>query len=332
MNKAFIRPLILILVFFLGLFVMREPLRNMDSNFALLKYHYINPLISYVKGETKNSDDAYKEVYDGYGNIIEPLTEDDIATTSSKDPIKDQQFQPRPREAIISNELITADDTSLTIEGVLSFTNQERLAKKAVSLKLNSRLNRSAELKLLDMFANQYFQHVSPTGVGVSDLVRKTGYEYIVVGENLALGNFGGDKQVVRAWMNSPGHRANILDPRYQEMGIAVGKGMYNGKEQWIAVQHFGKPLSSCEGPNDVLKDKIAIHTNELSAMEAELASLKREIEQTTDRGQGLQDMIEDYNMAVVNYNNKLEGLKDEINTYNIQVRNFNTCAGLVSQ
>lgn len=339
MNKALIRPLVLILIFFMGLYVLREPLRNIGSNFALLKFHYLNPVIAYVKGDsTSDSKDnpKYEEIYDSEGNKIEQLPTDantdntkNIDENTSSATQGSQVNNGGAKGVIVSRDNLEADSTRLSIEGVLNMTNKERVNKQFPALKLSPKLNRSAEAKLLDMFSNQYFQHVSPEGVGVSDLVRKTGYEYIVVGENLALGNFGGDPQVVTAWMNSPGHRANILDSRYQEIGIAVGKGMYNGREQWIAVQHFGKPLSSCEGPNDVLKEKIGIHTNELAVQELELTNLKKEIEASVDRGPDQEAKINKYNGLVVDYNNRLEGLKDEISTYNMQVRNFNTCAGL---
>ncbi len=349
MNKALVRPLILILVFFMGLYVLREPLRNIGSNFALLKFHYINPVIAYVKGDSETGsakDSKYQEIYDGEGNKIEPLpnnnpdvnnpnngdnnsTGSGTTNTGSTNNQQGTENNGGAKGVIVSRNTLEADSSNLSINGVLVATNKERVLKQFPALKLNTKLNKAAELKLLDMFTNQYFQHVSPGGVGVSDLVRKAGYEYIVVGENLALGNFGGDIQVVTAWMNSPGHRANILDSRYQEIGIAVGKGMYNGREQWIAVQHFGKPLSSCEGPNDILKDKIAIHTNELAVLELELTALKKEIEGSVDRGPDQESRINKYNNLVVSYNNRLEGLKDEITTYNAQVRTFNTCAGL---
>lgn len=329
MNKALIRPLILLLVFFLGLYVLREPLRNMNSNFSLLKYHYIDPVIAYVKGDKKDGD-VFDQISNDLNNVDSLPSSTNNSTSSSRSPssINNNQNN-RAQDAIISKGDLLADSSKLSIAGVLAFTNKERTSRQLQALKNDAELNRSAEIKLQDMFTKQYFQHVSPSGVGVSELVREAGYEYIVVGENLALGNFGGDYQVVTAWMNSPGHRANILDTRYQEIGIAVGKGLYNGRMQWIAVQHFGKPLSSCDGPSVVLKDKIAVHTNELSVLELELASQKKEIESSTERGQGQEDRINTYNDLVVNYNTRLEGLKDEINTYNTQVRTFNACAGL---
>ncbi len=328
MKKAFLRPFILILVFFAGLYVLREPLRNMDSNFALLKYHYVNPVIAYIKGVATTTQEQGVIALNDDGEPYDIYT--GATTTPSGGSTSGTTKSPTLRDRLVTaNNSLEANASRLSINGIFENTNKERVARQFPALKLNATLNRSAEIKLQDMFTNQYFQHVSPKGLGVTDLVRETGYEYIVVGENLALGNFGGDVQVVTAWMNSPGHRANMLDPRFQEIGIAVGKGLYNGKEQWIAVQHFGKPLSSCEGPNYALKDKIAIHTNELAAMETELTALKKQIESSTDRGPEQDERIARYNSLVSDYNTRLEGLKDEIATYNEQVRKFNGCAGL---
>lgn len=327
----FIRPLVIILVFFAGLFVLREPIRHLDENLAVVKHQYIDPIFKHegsadlnTASSTSPSDLAY-----GTSTIGSTLG---ASSTRPYDPAL-PAVQGGSKEPLVSkNDSLTAEVSSLSISGVLAATNKERTSRKVGALKINSNLNKAANEKLQDMFTNQYFQHVSPEGIDVSNLIRGVGYEYIVVGENLALGNFGGDVQVVTAWMNSPGHRANILDRRFQEIGIAVGKGKFNGKEQWIAVQHFAKPLSSCEGPSADLKAKVDAHTAELSVREGELNTLKKKIETSNNAGSvPYQADVEKYNNLVGDYNTRLEGLKDEIATYNAQVRFFNTCAGLTT-
>lgn len=337
MFRAFIRPLILLLIFFLALYLLRDPLRNTDENFALFKTQYINPVVTYVKGIWNSASSTSILMPGGAMDSIIPGN----ATTSQN--LKDDTVAQQPIGAlpnlqsnikpVISNDGIgmTAEVSRLSISGILTETNEERTSRQLPKLRLNAQLNKAAESKLQDMFSNQYFQHVSPSGVNVSDLIRKAGYEYIVVGENLALGNFGGDMQVVLAWMNSPGHKANILDPRFQEIGIAVGKGLYNGKEQWIAVQQFAKPLSSCVSPNPELKDKIAQHTSSLSSLETDITTMKATIDKMSSSDPAYLQTVEQYNLKANDYNTRLEGLKDEINTYNEQVRTFNTCAGLAN-
>ncbi len=337
MFRAFIRPLVLLLIFFIALYVLRGPLRNTDENFALFRTQYISPVVSYVKN-IWNSASTTSILMPGMQNdSVIPGT----GTTSVTD-LKQEVSNPQPIvslpnlqsniKPVISstgNE-VTAEISRLSISGILNETNEERTNKQLPKLRINAQLNKAAESKLQDMFTQQYFQHVSPTGVSVSDLIRKAGYEYIVVGENLALGNFGGDPQVVLAWMNSPGHKANILDPRFQEIGIAVGKGLYNGKEQWIAVQQFAKPLSSCASPNPELKDKIAQHTSSLASLETDITTMKSNIDRMQSSDILYAPTVEQYNLKANDYNTRLEGLKDEINTYNEQVRTFNSCAGLV--
>lgn len=338
MFRAFIRPIALLLIFFVALYVLRDPLRSTDENFALFRTQYISPVVSYVKN-IWNSASTTSVLIPGKlsstlipGTTTIPNTDTDLKQeVSTPQPIvslPNLQSNVKPVISNTGNE-ITAEVSRLSISGILNETNEERINKQLPKLSINAQLNKAAESKLQDMFTQQYFQHVSPSGVSVSDLIRKAGYEYIVVGENLALGNFGGDPQVVLAWMNSPGHKANILDPRFQEIGIAVGKGLYNGKEQWIAVQQFAKPLSSCASPNPELKDKIAQHTSSLASLETEITTIKSSIDKIQASDPLYSSTVEQYNLKVNDYNTRLEGLKDEINTYNEQVRAFNSCAGL---
>ncbi|MCX6721540.1 MAG: CAP domain-containing protein [Candidatus Staskawiczbacteria bacterium] len=119
-------------------------------------------------------------------------------------------------------------------------TNVQRVKNGLPSLTKNEILNQMAEAKAKDMFAKQYFDHVSPDGYGLEDLARDYGYKYVEVGENLLEGNFNDEKQILNDWMNSPEHRHNILNEKFTEMGAAVIKGKYEGRTVWMAVQEFG--------------------------------------------------------------------------------------------
>ena len=131
---------------------------------------------------------------------------------------------------------------------IISETNLQRQENGDLpALKENTDLDETASAKAADIFKNQYFEHVSPSGVDPGKLVESYGYDYIVEGENLILGNFSSEKEVVADWMASPGHRANILNNRYTEIGVAIVKGTYKGEESWVGVQEFGLPLSTCE-------------------------------------------------------------------------------------
>src|SRR3989344_8761185 len=75
-------------------------------------------------------------------------------------------------------------NTTLTVSGVVKFTNSAREENgNLVALKVNDRLNKSAEMKLDDMFDKGYFEHVSPQGLGPGDMAEKAGYDYLIMGE-----------------------------------------------------------------------------------------------------------------------------------------------------
>lgn len=215
----------------------------------------------------------------------------------------------------------------LTKEGVIFWTNFQRKNFGPLPLKENDLLNQSAKLKLNDMFENQYFAHISPEGLELKDLAEKVGYEFIVIGENLAMGNFKDDKDLVLAWMESPGHRENILNEKYQEIGVAVGQGIFEGKKVWIAVQHFGKPISACPKPKEELKLTIEENQRKLEELLKEIEILEYQIKTTRPRWrEGLKEKIDEYNNLVSEYNQLLNQTQNLIFQYNNQIKIFNEC------
>ena len=221
----------------------------------------------------------------------------------------------------------TIDKSNLTQAGVIAETNLNR--KEAANLPPlieNAKLDLSAKEKLDDMFAKQYFEHISPSGVGVSDLATEQGYDYIIIGENLALGDFKDNASLLTAWMNSPGHRANILNVRYTNIGVAVGKGVFEGKETWLAVQHFGLPRSACPAIDSSLKNTIETTQAKITAMQAHLATLKNQIDSGGASDPNHNQEVDDYNKLVVIYNSLINETKTDINAYNNEVKAFNAC------
>jgi hypothetical protein len=215
----------------------------------------------------------------------------------------------------------------LTREGVIEWTNIQREKNGLSSLTENTTLDKMAEVKVDDMFLNQYFAHVSPLNQGVGDLAKTFSYEFIIIGENLALGDYKNDEALVQAWMDSPGHRENILNNRYQEIGVAVKKGNFEGRSTWLAVQHFGLPLSSCPSPDEKTKSQIELSQDKIDILQQTLNNLKIEIENMRPRrGELYNQKIEEYNNLVAQYNNLAEQTKILINQYNNQVNQFNEC------
>lgn len=230
--------------------------------------------------------------------------------------------------ALISK--IESASANLTESGVFAETNNERVKAGLKTLKNDVNLSRIAELRLQDMFQKQYFEHVSPSGESASTVASDVQYEYIAIGENIALGNFENDKILVDAWMNSPGHRANILSTKYSALGVAVGKGEYKGKSTWMGVQIFSKPISECPVVSEAKKAGIQNLKNEIDAMKNKLSEIESELEKAkTDKNYNEYNrLVRSYNDLAGQINSYSSRLKILIDNYNADVRTFNACAG----
>ncbi|NOU64882.1 LysM peptidoglycan-binding domain-containing protein [Paenibacillus sp. LMG 31461] len=110
---------------------------------------------------------------------------------------------------------------------VVTLVNQERTKAGLKPLTSNSALTAMALDKAKDMYNNGYFDHTSPTYGSPFDMMSSYGIPYSYAGENIAKGQQTPDA-VMTAWMNSSGHRANILSPNYTQIGV----GYYNG--EWV--------------------------------------------------------------------------------------------------
>jgi hypothetical protein len=133
--------------------------------------------------------------------------------------------------------------TNTSISGLQASTNAERAANSLGALALNSLLNQAAQAKANDMAARDYWSHNTPEGSPPWVFFTNAGYQYETAGENLAYG-FEDSDDTVTAWMNSPGHRANILNTTYQEVGFGMANASnYQGTgPQTIVVAMYGKP------------------------------------------------------------------------------------------
>ena len=121
-------------------------------------------------------------------------------------------------------------------------TNERRTGNHLAMLAPNAQLKTAARLKAEDMAAKGYFAHVTPDGKSPWYWFEQAGYRYSAAGENLAV-NFTDSSDVTEAWMNSPTHRANIMNGNYTEIGIATAHGTYKGREAIFVVEEFGRPL-----------------------------------------------------------------------------------------
>lgn len=105
------------------------------------------------------------------------------------------------------------------INKVLDLTNQFRAQNGLGALKLNAELNAAAQNHSQDMAVNDYFSHTGKNGSQPWDRAKAVGYEAQSMGENIAAG-YTTPEAVVQGWINSPGHRANLLNASYTELGV----------------------------------------------------------------------------------------------------------------
>jgi hypothetical protein len=128
---------------------------------------------------------------------------------------------------------------SVTPANILELTNYSRKAYGLKDLKVNLALSLAAEEKVKDMIKNQYFAHVSPQNKTPWDFIKTQNYNYLIAGENLAV-NFYDSEALQNAWMNSPGHKANILNKDFEDIGIGIAEAQYRGVNAIFVVQMFG--------------------------------------------------------------------------------------------
>jgi len=144
---------------------------------------------------------------------------------------------------------------------LVTLSNDQRVGDALPTLTRNATLDAAAQLKANDMAEKGYFAHESPEGMTPWHWFGVAGYNYAYAGENLAV-LFSDSEDVVRAWMNSPGHRANILGSHYTEIGIGTAKGIYKGAPTVFVVQLFGTPAAAITpailAPQPVVKVAVA--------------------------------------------------------------------------
>lgn len=117
---------------------------------------------------------------------------------------------------------------------VLGLVNKERTLRGLTALKGDSALNRVAQLKAEDMAKKGYFSHTSPTYGSAFDMLKSHNIKYKTAGENIAYGQKTA-QTVMNGWMNSSGHRANILKSSYTKLGVGYAVSS-NGTPYWVQI------------------------------------------------------------------------------------------------
>ncbi len=146
--------------------------------------------------------------------------------------------------AVSGNPKILGYATNISSEVIVNLTNNERVKENAPALQESTLLDRAAALKAQNMFAKDYWAHFAPDGTSPWYFFDKVDYKYSWAGENLAR-DFQTSSGVVAGWMASTeGHRENILNPNFTQIGVAVENGTLLGSQTTLVVQLFGRPVS----------------------------------------------------------------------------------------
>jgi uncharacterized protein YkwD len=144
---------------------------------------------------------------------------------------------PTPSKPKPSQRRTTPPAAAGPVAEVLRLVNAQRASAGCGALTVDSRLAAAAQAHSADMAANEYFSHTGRNGSDVGDRVDAAGYRWSNVGENIAKGQ-PTPAAVMQAWMNSSGHRANILNCRFRNIGIGLA---YDGRSP-VWTQNFGTP------------------------------------------------------------------------------------------
>lgn len=136
--------------------------------------------------------------------------------------------------------------TDMSIQSLLNDTNSQRNGNGQANLQLNGQLDAAAQAKANDMAARDYWSHNTPDGKTPWTFITNAGYSYQTAGENLAYG-FDTASATVTGWMNSPEHRANILNTTYKQVGFGIANATnYQGSgPETIVVAMYADPAGA---------------------------------------------------------------------------------------
>jgi uncharacterized protein YkwD len=148
--------------------------------------------------------------------IDEPVTIELENPAQAEMPLSCDIEDPSPIESGIRSASV--------IQEVVNIVNHERSKAGLSSLRIHSQLNAAAEAHSNDMARNNFMSHTGSDGSSMGDRIKRHGYNFRTAGENIAAGQRS-PEDVMRSWMNSSGHRQNILNPNFRDIGVAYANG-----------------------------------------------------------------------------------------------------------
>ena len=201
--------------------------------FSFSNYLNKNSIVIKVptKGDVVNTDKLI-------GTIIPKTGTPKAEAPKQEAPKQEAPKQETPKQEAPKQESPILDSVNATEKEVVRLVNVERQKNGLSPLVLDADLSKVARAKSQDMSTNRYFSHTSPTYGSPFEMMKKFGIKYSSAGENIAMGQPTAEA-VVKAWMNSDGHRANILSKNFTKIGVGYFKGS-NGSPYW--TQMFIRP------------------------------------------------------------------------------------------
>ncbi|MEH7378901.1 CAP domain-containing protein [Bacillus sp. JJ1533] len=222
-----------------GAILVTGPLASSAEQLDGSKNVYEGRYVVSVNSSTNWNDliqNLLKKYYSQYGqtqeNVAEPAqpakqpVEQKTEKPVQESPVVQQPVQQQPVER--KNEATNQAAYSLSQfeQEVVTLTNKERAKYGLQPLKIDLKLSEVARTKSSDMKKNGYFSHTSPTYGSPFDMMKQFGVQYRAAGENIAKGQ-PSPQEVVNAWMNSDGHRKNILSSNFTHIGVGHVEGNY---------------------------------------------------------------------------------------------------------
>lgn len=253
------------------------------------------------------------------GNQIQEIKNDAkdlIPETKISAPLEQSEFE---KTTSYGNIDCNNFENNIFAKDMLERINSDRVDNGKKALTWNASLCQSAGLKSDDMNNNNYFEHNSPSGITPWYWVKKVGYRYTFVGENLAL-NYFTSESAHTALMNSPGHRANILNDNFTEIGINYVRGKLNGEDAFFVVQHFASPAP--EKP----EIKYVCETKKAEKNLRELENTKDKIEKYLSDAEDKKTQLENAGQSTKKADDYIDDMEDkekEVNKYIKEIEDY---------
>lgn len=192
----------------------------------------IQPLI------LENSDSIYVKMLNGkwINNLTgKEVSKDALPQVNYKDKNGNTTvYESKDGDVVKNEDNGQASSLSEFQKKVVELVNVERAKVGAKPLTANVELSKVATIKSQDMIDKNYFDHNSPTYGSPSNMIKQFGINYSAVGENIAYGQRT-PEDVMNSWMNSEGHKRNILNPNFEEIGVGIAKNS-NGTIYWTQM------------------------------------------------------------------------------------------------